>query len=108
MTVLHQPRVAWDTARVFVGSVHDDDLFNVLSAEVGELFGPAWQAQLGQTRERLRWAADQQPGLVEAGLWRVRLEEKLRGRPELAEPLRSLTTVAAGRLRQRAIGSTLS
>ncbi|WBB70627.1 hypothetical protein [Micromonospora sp. WMMD812] len=104
MTVLHQPRVAWDTARVFVGSVYDEDLFTWLSAEVGELLGPADRAALGETRERLRAATDQLPGLLEAGRWRVRLEDVLRGRPELAEPLRSLTAVAAGVLRERAGG----
>ncbi|MEV4197514.1 hypothetical protein [Micromonospora globbae] len=102
MRVLHQPRVAWNAARVFVGSVRDDDLYGWLSAEVGDLLGVSCQADLDQTRERLRGAVDPQSGLLEVGRWRVRLEDELRRRPALAEPLESLSEIAAGLLRRRA------
>lgn len=101
MQVIHHPRVAWDTARVFVGAAPDDELFGWLSNEVGELLGPGAEEALAETRDRLRWATTGDLALVEAGRWRVRLEDTLRARPEVAEPLRTLTTIASGLLRDR-------
>ena len=94
-TVIHQPRVAFDGARAFVqaaGSAHSEGFAaRVLSRLGSEMYG-----HFADTRQRLltalvetggdRYAAD-----VEAGKWRVRLEDLLRTRPELIGPLLELT-----------------
>jgi hypothetical protein len=92
---VHQPRVAWDGARAFVqaaGSPHSEQFAaRVLSRLGSEAYG-----QFADTRQRLltalvqtggdRYAAD-----VEAGKWRVRLEDLLRRKPELTQALLDLT-----------------
>lgn len=100
MRVIHHSRVAWDTARLIVGAVADEDLFGWLSHEIGDLLGPTTEDALRETRDRVR-RAGRDGALMESGLWRVRLEDTLRDRPEVAEELRSLTTIAAGLLRAR-------
>ncbi|MCW3843979.1 hypothetical protein ONA70_28205 [Micromonospora yasonensis] len=100
MTVIHHPRVAWDAARVIVESVHDEQLFSWVRQELGGLLGSAAQAALTETRDRLRRDGDARVP-VEAGLWRVRLEDLLRDRPELAGQVSSFTAVAIGLLRAR-------
>ncbi|SCL20687.1 hypothetical protein GA0070624_2076 [Micromonospora rhizosphaerae] len=92
--------MAWDTARVIVGAVHDEELFGWLSHEIGNLLGPAAEDALRETRDHVR-RGGRDRALVESGRWRVRLEDTLRERPEVAEELRSLTTIAAGLLRAR-------
>ncbi|MFF5292717.1 hypothetical protein [Paractinoplanes globisporus] len=97
-TVTHQPRVAWDGARAFVraaGSPHSEQFAAHVLARLGsEVYG-----QFADTRQRLltalvetggdRYAAD-----VEAGKWRVRLEDLLRQHPEFLDPLHELTSEA--------------
>jgi hypothetical protein len=92
---VHQPRVAWDGARAFVqaaGSRHSEQFAaRVLSRLGSEAYG-----QFADTRQRLltalvetggdRYAAD-----VEAGKWRVRLEDLLRQKPELTATVLDLT-----------------
>jgi len=94
-TVTHQPRVAWDGARAFVraaGSPHSEQFAAHVLARLGsEVYG-----QFADTRQRLltalvetggdRYAAD-----VEAGKWRVRLEDLLRQQPALAGAVQDLT-----------------
>jgi hypothetical protein len=94
MTVIHQPRVAWDGARAFVraaGSAHYEGFANRVLRDLGSpIYG-----HFADTRQRLltafvetggdRYAAD-----VEAGKWRVRLEDLLRERPEMAGPVLDL------------------
>ncbi|WP_432903880.1 hypothetical protein ACQP1S_05935 [Micromonospora matsumotoense] len=103
MQVLHQPRVAWDMARLIVSAVPDDRLFDWLCAESGALLGPDHARSLRDTQQRLRpWArTTPDAAAVEAGRWRVRLEDLLRTRPEVAEPLRSLTVIASGHYRNQ-------
>ncbi|MEV4725884.1 hypothetical protein [Micromonospora humida] len=103
MQVLHHPRVAWDMARLIVSAVPDDRLFDWLCTEVGALLGPEHERSLQDTRRRLRpWArTTPETAAVEAGRWRVRLEDLLRTRPEIAEPLRSLSVIASGLHRNR-------
>ncbi|GAB3072848.1 hypothetical protein [Micromonospora schwarzwaldensis] len=93
MQVLHQPRVAWDAARVIGDALRDDTLFDWLRQEFGSLFGPAAGDALAESRDRVRWAGDARLP-VETGLWRVRLEDALRQRPELADELAGLASVA--------------
>ena len=95
---VHQPRVAWDGARAFVqaaGSPRSEQFAaRVLSRLGSEVYG-----QFADTRQRLltalvetggdRYAAD-----VEAGKWRVRLEDLLRQNPQLTEAVLDLTDEA--------------
>jgi hypothetical protein len=96
MTVIHQPRVAWDGARAFVraaGSAHYEGFANRVLRDLGsQLYG-----DFADTRQRLLTAyvetgGDRFVADVEAGKWRVRLEDLLRERPELAGPVLELTS----------------
>jgi len=93
--VTHQPRVAWDGARAFVqaaGSPRSEQF----AARVLSLLGSEVYGQFADTRHRLltalvetggdRYAAD-----VEAGKWRVRLEDLLRRQPQLTGAVADLT-----------------
>ncbi|MGI8332035.1 hypothetical protein ACRYCC_18880 [Actinomadura scrupuli] len=88
-TIIHQPRVAWDGARVFVAATLSN-YYPWLSAEVGRLLGGDCRRQLAETRALL--LADVRPDAihVEAGIWRVRLEDLLRHRPDLTAGLADL------------------
>jgi hypothetical protein len=97
-TVIHQPRIAWEGARAFVraaGSPHSESFApRVLSKLGSEVYG-----QFADTRQRLLTAlvetgGDRYAGDVEAGKWRVRLEELLRTRPDLTDSVRELTAEA--------------
>ncbi|HEX9999681.1 MAG TPA: hypothetical protein VGB74_04460 [Actinoplanes sp.] len=96
--VIHHPRVAWDGARALVsaaGSPNSDRFAaRVLSRLGSEAYG-----QFADTRQRLLTAlvetgGDRYASDVEAGKWRVRLEDRLRADPELAEAILALTAEA--------------
>ena len=98
MVVVHQPRVAWDGARAVVraaGSAHYEGFANRLLRELGStLYG-----DFADTRQRLLTAyvetgGDRYAGDVEAAKWRVRLEDLLHERPELAVVILNLTSEA--------------
>ncbi|WP_030442867.1 hypothetical protein [Actinoplanes subtropicus] len=92
---VHLPRVAWDGARAFVqaaGSPRSEQFAALVLSRLGsEAYG-----QFADTRQRLltalvetggdRYAAD-----VEAGKWRVRLEDLLRRKPQLTATVLDLT-----------------
>src|SRR3954462_11520643 len=88
-TIIPQPRIAWDGARAFVraaGGQHYEDF----AARVLGLLGSEPYGDLADTRQRLLTAlvtsgGDRYTSDVEAGKWRVRLEELLRSRPDLIE-----------------------
>jgi hypothetical protein len=98
-SVIHQPRVAWEAARAFVrmagGPGYDAYSGRVLSRLGTEVYG-----EFANTRQRLLEAsvessdADRFTVDVEAGKWRVRIEDLLRHHPELITPLRELTEAA--------------
>jgi hypothetical protein len=96
--VVHQPRVARDGARAFVraaGSVHGESFAD----RVLHHLGPGMYGDYADTRHRLLTAyvetgGDRHAADVEAGRWRVRLEELLRDRPELTAVVQSLTSAA--------------
>jgi hypothetical protein len=94
-TVIHQPRVAFDAARAFVlaaGSPHSEAFATrVLSRLGSEMYG-----HFADTRQRLLTAlvetgGDRYASDVEAGKWRVRLEDLLRTHPELTGAVIELT-----------------
>ncbi|NGM12059.1 hypothetical protein [Verrucosispora sioxanthis] len=97
MSVIHHPRVAWDTARTLVGAVPDDERFRSIAGELERLLGGGVAQSLRETRDRLRSAPDDGRDLIEAGVWRVRIEDALRSHPDAVEPLRRLTTHAQSR-----------
>jgi hypothetical protein len=98
MTVIHQPRVAWDGARAFVraaGSAYYEGFANRVLRQLGsQIYG-----DFADTRQRLLTAyvetgGDRSVADVEAAKWRVRLEDLLRERPELGVVILELTTEA--------------
>lgn len=99
-SVIHQPRVAWEAARAFVRMAGGPD-YDAFSGRVLSRLGTVVYGDLADTRQRLlaasmdssdsdRFAAD-----VEAGKWRVRLEDLLRNNPALIAPVQELTEAAA-------------
>ncbi|MFC4057004.1 hypothetical protein ACFOWE_01775 [Planomonospora corallina] len=95
MGVIHRPRTAWDSARVFVAAA-ECDVYWWLTDEVGRRLGAAYQESLARTRLRLQRRADAVS--AEAGTWRARLEELLQERPDLIPVLLRLTEETAARL----------
>jgi hypothetical protein len=85
--VLHQPRVAWDGAQVLVNACETGFDFGRLSVRMRELLGPGYEEALWQSQMEVRYSALPQARELEAGKWRVRLEDALRERPELIEVL---------------------
>jgi hypothetical protein len=97
-SVIHQPRVAWDAALAFVRMAGRPG-YDVFAGQVLEQLGTELYGELGNTRMRLLRAAVQTSDRfthdVEAGKWRVRLEDLLRTNAALITPLRDLTEAAA-------------
>ena len=96
--IVHQPRVAWEGARAFVRAAYSPS-FGDLAALVLDRLGPEVYGDLADSRERLLTAhlqsgGDRRQADIEAGRWRVRLEELLRTRPELTTAVRDLTSIA--------------
>ena len=95
--VTHQPRVAWDGARAFVRATqtpHYDDF----AGHVLRRLGPEQYELLEDTRARIvdnyyRTGGDRFVTDVEAGKWRVRLEDLLRSRPDLTGTVLELTSM---------------
>jgi hypothetical protein len=95
VTVIHQPRVAWDGARAFVQAAGSPQS-EAFAARVLSRLGSEMYGHFADTRQRLlvalvetggdRFAAD-----LEAGKWRVRLEDLIRTRPELTDSVMELT-----------------
>jgi hypothetical protein len=98
--VIHQPRVAWDGARAFVRAAGGPD-FDAFAGRVLSRLGAELYGELANTRRRLLTASVQSSDTdrftadVEAGKWRVRLEDLLRNRPDLITAVRNLTEAAA-------------
>ncbi|GAA1640496.1 hypothetical protein ACFQY4_23030 [Catellatospora bangladeshensis] len=93
--VLHQPRIAWDAARMLVtaaeaGGAH----FEWFADELAAVLGSAWRQPLEQTRTQLAAAVRPDVRSVEAGKWRFRLEDALRTRPDVSAPMHSLVRSA--------------
>jgi hypothetical protein len=96
--VLHQPRLAWDGARVIVRVADSGHLYGWLSEQIGRVLGPAYRQALFDSRNRLWSTGRPDAPQVEAGLWRARLEDALRANPDLVAPLRELIHEAGTRL----------
>jgi hypothetical protein len=97
-SVIHQPRIAWDGARAFVRAAGSQQSENFASRVLSRL-GSDVYGQFADTRQRLLTAlvetgGDRYVSDVEAGKWRVRLEDLLRTHPELTDAVRDLTSEA--------------
>jgi hypothetical protein len=96
--IIHQPRLAWDAARVFVTASESEGDFRWLSDRVFGLLGAASQEALAATRHRLARPVRPDARHLETGTWRARIEDALRDRPDLAVPLKALVTEAGARV----------
>jgi hypothetical protein len=99
--VIHQPRVAWDGARAFVRAA-GSPAYPVFADYVRQWLGHDLADDLADTRDRLfddlvRTGGDRYVGDVEAGKWRVRLEDLLRRRPEAIGAVLDLISMAPRR-----------
>jgi hypothetical protein len=97
MTVTHQPRVAWDGARAIV-RIAQSPSYDEFAVQVLDRLGPEQHALLEDTRARLvdnyyRTGGDHYLCDVEAGKWRVRLEDLLRHHPDLTPTVLELTSL---------------
>jgi hypothetical protein len=88
MTVVHQPRVAWQAARVFVAAA-ECDVYYWLSEIIGQYLGVMWDLELAETRLRLH--QDESRLYAELGAWRARLGDLLELHPELVSIVQQLT-----------------
>ncbi|MEU7908147.1 hypothetical protein [Actinoplanes sp. NPDC049118] len=99
-TVIHQPKVAWDGARAFVGAAGGPE-YSALATEMLGKLGTDWYGELANTRQRLLTASVERDGNehaiadVEAARWRVRLEDLMRRRPDLIRAVQELTEAVA-------------
>jgi len=97
-TVIHQPRIAFEGARAFVraaGSSHSDRFAaRVLSQLGSELYGHFADTRHSLLTALVETGGDRHASDVEAGKWRVWLEDLLRARPDLAESVIELTAEA--------------
>jgi hypothetical protein len=97
-TVIHQPRVAWDGARAFIRAAASE-YYGAFADQVLERLGKEQYDEYERTRSRIV-AAVQRIGLdrsildIEAGKWRVRLEEVLHANPSMVGELQALTALA--------------
>ena len=95
VTVMHQPRVAWDAARTLVGvACSDVETFAWYRDRISDLLGAACRRELLATRTRLENPQRDDMDCVEAGRWRARFEEELRTHADLTEGLHLLTMAA--------------
>jgi hypothetical protein len=96
-TIVHHQRLAWDCARAFTAIAEDDYGYHWLFRELNALLGPNYGLALSDAHTRLRYTTRPDAVPAEAGLWRARIEDVLRQRPELELALAALARDAAQR-----------
>jgi hypothetical protein len=98
----HEQRVAWDGARLIVRACADREwavwFANWINAQAGPPFGQL----VMDCRARLVADYGYEVAALEAGMWRARLSDVLRERPDLIEPLARIVADATDRLRTAA------
>jgi hypothetical protein len=94
MGVIHRPRVAWESARVFVAAANADAYW-WLSEMVGRHLGVMYELKLAETRLRLQL---EDASYAETAAWRARLDELLHDHAELIPLMLQLVTETADRL----------
>ena len=100
VTVIHQPRVAWDGARMIISCCMGGQ-FGWLCDHLGDLFGPDYANALWQTLMHLQHSERDDIREVELGLWRVRFEDAMLRNPPLAAELHALVLEAKARTSAR-------
>jgi hypothetical protein len=96
VTVIHQPRVAWDAAQMMISSCMSGQ-FGWMCDQIQELFGPEFANALWQTLMNLQHSDRLDIREVELGLWRVRFEDAMLYDPPLAARLQALVLEAKAR-----------
>jgi hypothetical protein len=100
--VIHQPKIAFDGARAFVRAA-GTPAYDALATQMLSRLGTDWYGELANTRQRLLTASvessdnDRFTADTETSKWRVRLEDLLRRRPDLATAVRELTEAVSTR-----------
>ena len=94
-SVIHHPRVAWDGALAFVRAAGSMD-YDRFAGQVYLRLGVEIYGELSDTRQRLILAEAETPGDryivdVEAGKWRVRLQDLMIERPDLVGAIQELS-----------------
>ncbi|GAA4701138.1 hypothetical protein [Phytohabitans rumicis] len=89
--IVHQQRLAWDGARVFVAALESDVLYPWLYRRITALLGSPYGEALADSRRLVRGPEWDRP-FVESAKWRVRLEDLLRYHPELSTELGRLVS----------------
>jgi hypothetical protein len=100
VTVIHQPRVAWDAAQMMISSCMSGQ-FGWMCDQIQELFGPEFANGLWQTLMNLQHSERLDIREVELGLWRVRFEDAMLSDPPLAARLHALVLEAKARTGMR-------
>jgi hypothetical protein len=95
-TTTHVPRVAWDAARAIVNATSDPARAAWFANWLNTNAGPQYGQLLIESHNRLASGRGFESMAVEAGVWRVRLDDLLHSRPELVEPLAKLVRMTAG------------
>jgi hypothetical protein len=96
VNVIHQPRVAWDGARMMVSSCMSGH-FGWMCDHIGELLGPDYANALWQTLMHLKQSERDDIREIEMGLWRVRFEDAMLVSPPLTAQLHTLVLEARAR-----------
>jgi hypothetical protein len=96
--VVHLPRVAWEGARAIVRTAYSP-AFLWFGDRLLTEFGPELHDEFVASRERLlaaqlRTGGDRYQTDVEAGRWRVRLDDLLHTRPDLTPAVQGFTAAA--------------
>jgi hypothetical protein len=99
--VVNQPRIAWDCARAFVRAAESPG-YDAFAAAVHARLGPTCYGELATTRyrlltEQLAATIDGPLGEAEVGIWRVRLDDLMRARPDLVGAVQELSGLAPRR-----------
>lgn len=92
-TVVHMPRLAWEAALALVGAARSDTAFPLVAQRMANVLPEYWPAYVNTRNRILRPDRDDVVNL-EAGVWRVRMEELLREYPQTMGALRELTADA--------------
>ena len=89
-TKTHIPRLAWDAARAIVDASADPARAVSFADWFDTHAGRPYGRLVIESRDRLAAAFGFEATAVEAGVWRVRLDDLLHDRPDLVAPLAEL------------------
>jgi hypothetical protein len=98
-TIQHQQRIAWDAAlAVTVAARGDDATFAWCRGRLAAALGSMTAAAFDATRHRLADPSAAPNELqIQAGVWRVRLDDALRNNPAVAKDIGNLAVEVAAR-----------